>query len=674
MYLMVLLLPLFSFLILGCFGFLIGFKGSSILSTVFIGIALLVSLFIFYEVGFCGTVVEFNLCDWFSIFNCYISWGFLFDTLTSVMLIVVTSISFLVHLYSTSYMEEDPHLIRFMSYLSLFTFFMLCLVTGNNFLQLFLGWEGVGVSSYLLINFWFTRLQANKAAIKAIIVNRFGDFGLLLSLVTIFLVFKSFNFSVIFILVNFFSNYYIPIFSYELHALTVISFFLLIGAIGKSAQLGLHTWLPDAMEGPTPVSALIHAATMVTAGIFVVVRTSIIFDYSATCLVFVVFIGALTAFFAGTIGIFQNDLKRVIAYSTCSQLGYMLFACGLSNYSVAMFHLMNHAFFKALLFLSAGSVIHALLDEQDMRRMGGLLKLLPFTFIMFIIGSLALMGFPFTTGYYSKDLILELAYSNYYIEGIFSYWLGLLGAGCTAFYSYRLLYYTFFSEINVSQSSIKYVHDAPIRMSIPLFVLGIGSIFVGYLFKDLFVGIGTNFWGNSLGTYNFMGELLLLEAEFIFVGVKVFPIFLSIFSSICAVILYEYGSKMSYKSIVEYNYIYQIYCFFSRKWYFDQLYNYYIVYPFLHFGHKVSFMMLDRGIIELVGPTGLVRLTQIILLNLKKLHSGLLFNYIFGMVFCLFFLIFFVGFAGLIQQVCFDIIGLLLIFGVVLNGILFSVK
>jgi proton-translocating NADH-quinone oxidoreductase chain L len=355
----------------------------------------LLSFFAFYEVGFSGSPCYVKLLTWFNSEYLCADWGFQFDSLTVVMLIVVTFISSLVHLYSTEYMSHDPHLPRFMSYLSLFTFFMLILVTADNFVQLFVGWEGVGLCSFLLINFWFTRIQANKAAIKAMIVNRVGDFGLAFGIFAIYITFNSVEYSTVFALVPLFEGDVLNFLGIDFHLLTLIGVLLFIGAVGKSAQLGLHTWLPDAMEGPTPVSALIHAATMVTAGVFLLARCSPIFEYAPGALYIVTLVGAMTAFFAATTGLLQNDLKRVIAYSTCSQLGYMIFACGVSNYSVGAFHLANHAFFKALLFLGAGSVIHAVADEQDMRKMGGLKRLVPFTFAVMSIGSFALMGFPF---------------------------------------------------------------------------------------------------------------------------------------------------------------------------------------------------------------------------------------------------------------------------------------
>ena len=635
MYISIILFPLFSSLLVGFFGRFIGYKGCNIIAVSFIGISFLLSLLIFKEISLGGNESLITLFNWFSVGLLKVDWCLKFDTISSVMLVVITSISFLVHLYSTSYMEGDPHIIRFMSYLSIFTFFMIVMVTSSNFVQLFLGWEGVGLSSYLLINFWFTRVQANKAAIKAIIVNRFGDFGLMIALFVLFASFKTLDFTLLSVLVDSFSEYYIICGFWDWHMLSFVSFFLFLGCIGKSAQLGLHTWLPDAMEGPTPVSALIHAATMVTAGVFLLVRSSFILEYSYDILSFIIVLGSMTAFFAGTIGIFQNDLKRVIAYSTCSQLGYMVFCCGLSNYSVAMFHLSNHAFFKALLFLSAGSVIHAVSDEQDVRRMGGLIKLLPLTYSSFLIGSLALMGFPYTTGYYSKDVILELSFSNYYFDGLVAYWLGVLAAGCTAFYSVRLLYLTFIAETNSSKSIISNVHDSPIRMSIPLIILSLGSIFIGYIFKDMFIGLGSNFWGNSIYNYNNLHDQYILEAEYLPASIKLLPVFFSLGVGLIAFYLYSSNAKFTLYLGGSDNFSRlrrNIYAFFNQKWYFDAIYNNYVTKKVLSFGYNISFKLLDRGVIEYFGPTGLVRLFSRYSTSLVKLQSGLVYNYVFTIV------------------------------------------
>ena len=497
-------------------------KGAAFVTILGMSLACLISVALFFEVGLSGSPCYIKLSPWLDCEMFDACWGFYFDSLTVSMCFTVTLISTLVHLYSTSYMSHDPHQPRFMAYLSLFTFFMLMLITADNFIQLFLGWEGVGLCSYLLINFWFTRLQANKAAIKAMVINRVGDVGLALGVFSVFVVFKTCDYSVVFSLVPHVAGVTYNFLGFEVDALSSIGLLLFIGAVGKSAQIGLHTWLPDAMEGPTPVSALIHAATMVTAGVYLIIRCSPLYEYSGVALTVITIFGALTAFIAGTIGLVQNDLKKVIAYSTCSQLGYMVFACGLSNYSVSMFHLINHAYFKALLFLSAGSVIHALNDEQDMRRMGGLLQVLPYTYVMILIGSLALMGFPFLTGFYSKDVILEIAYAKYSLHGTFAHWLGVLSAGITAFYSFRLIYLTFISNPNGFKNAMQKAHDAPLPMAIPLFILCIGSVFVGYLTKDLFIGLGTPFWNNAI--YIAPENLVMIDAEFIPTYIKWLPV------------------------------------------------------------------------------------------------------------------------------------------------------
>ncbi|RHY25270.1 hypothetical protein DYB32_008419 [Aphanomyces invadans] len=458
------------------------------------------------------------ITTWISSGLFYCNWAFFFDTLTFVMLTVVTGVSTLVHLYSSEYMSNDPHLSRFMSYLSLFTFFMVILVTGDNFIQMFVGWEGVGLCSYLLINFWFTRLQANKAAIKAMIVNRISDLVLVLGILILFTNLKT---------VEYFSSF-ATISIYNWSIIDIICILIFIGAMGKSAQVFLHIWLPDAMEGPTPVSALIHAATMVTAGVYLIARCSPIFEYSIFTLKMITIVGALTAFFASTVGLVQNDMKKIIAYSTCSQLGYMFFACGLSNYALGVFHLSNHACFKALLFLGAGSVIHSMGDEQDIRKMGGLRRILPFTYIMFLIGSLALMGFPFLTGFYSKDVILEIAYATFNEIGLFAYWLGTIGASFTAFYSTRLIFFTFLSETNAHKNIILNAHDAPFKMAIPLGILALGSIFIGYLTKDMFTNIQ------------------MIDAEFLPTIFKLLPVIFSMFGLIFAFVLYQFNFKFFY--------------------------------------------------------------------------------------------------------------------------------
>ena len=629
-YLNIIFLSLIGSLNTLLFGRFIGVRGSAIVTITCIGITMLLSYLSLYEVAFAGSPCYITLFTWFDSEMFNLSWGFLFDTLTCVMLVVVTTVSFFVHIYSTEYMSADPHIQRFMAYLSLFTFFMIILVTGDNFLQMFLGWEGVGLCSYLLINFWYGRLQANKAALKAMIVNRIGDFGLALGVFAIFLVFQSVEYSVVFALAPYFYNDLIIFFNYEFDALTLICLFLFVGAVGKSAQIGLHTWLPDAMEGPTPVSALIHAATMVTAGVFLIARCSPIFEYAPFALVVVTIMGAMTAFLAATTGLLQNDLKRVIAYSTCSQLGYMVFACGLSSYSVGVFHLANHAFFKALLFLSAGAVIHGMSDEQDMRKMGGLLKILPYTYGMIMIGSLALMGFPFLAGFYSKDVILEVAYGSYSIKGHFAYWLGAISAFFTAFYSIRLVALTFLRETNAYKQAMLHAHEAPFRMALPLFCLAFGSIFIGYVTRDMMIGPGTDFWGNAL--FTLPDQLYLLEGEWINSFAKLLPLILSLSGAGLAFFLYNFN----YDFLVDLKKSplgYKLYTFLNRKWLFDKVYNEVICQNILHIGYKHTYQNMDRGIIELLGPNGISSSLYNKSFMIKKIQTGFIFHYIFLVLF-----------------------------------------
>ena len=618
-------MPLLGFLSGSLFGRYLG-KMVCVITTVSVTFSLLLSFYLFYDILSTGVSYKLVACSWIIVDSLHIDWSFCFDSLTSVMLIVVTFISSLVHLYSTEYMEHDPHLPRFMSYLSLFTFFMLVLITANNFLQMFVGWEGVGLMSYLLINFWFTRIQANKAAIKAMLVNKIGDFFILLAIFGIYFVFNSLDYDVVFSLVPLVVNTKIVIGNIEIPALDMICIFLFFGAMGKSAQLGLHTWLPDAMEGPTPVSALIHAATMVTAGVFLIVRCSYLFEFSPLALNLVVFIGSATAFFAATTGLFQNDMKRVIAYSTCSQLGYMIFACGLSSYEVGIFHLSNHAFFKALLFLGAGSVIHAVADEQDMRKMGGLKRLLPFSYSIMLIGSLALMGFPFLTGFYSKDTILEVAYAKYTLWGHFSYYLGTLAAFCTAFYSMRLLFLVFLAEPNGSRIVIINAHEPSWRMGFPLFILSIFSIFIGFLTRDFFIGFGTHFWGSSIFVlpYNYT----LSDVEFISLFYKLLPLAVSIFGAAFAYFLYSFGLDSYYKIKLTLTF-HVLYNFLNRKWYFDRVYNEFIGQGTLNVSYHYAYKDIDRGIIEKLGPSGIIDTISYLFNTLKTIQSGFIFHYLF---------------------------------------------
>ena len=637
MYLLILFLPLMGSLISGFGGRWLGCHGANIFSTSCVITSMILSILAFFEIGLAGTSISILLTPWIESGMFIVSWSFLFDSITVIMLIVITLISSLVHIYSIKYMENDPHHPRFMSYLEIFTFFMLVLVTADNLIQMFLGWEGVGFASYLLINFWYTRLAANQSAIKALITNRVGDFGLSLGIFLIFWLFNSVEYSVIFSLSPLLENQFLIFMGFKVHSLTLIAIFLFIGSVGKSAQLGLHTWLPDAMEGPTPVSALIHAATMVTAGVFLMIRFSPLLEFSSTILFVLIIFGSLTAFFAAATGVFQNDLKRVIAYSTCSQLGYMIFSCGMSCYDVSLFHLSNHAFFKALLFLSAGSVIHAVSNEQDMRRMGSLLRFMPVTYSVMLIGSLALVGFPFLTGFYSKDFILELAqvsnYSNLQISYIsFACWLGSISVFFTSFYSFRLIFLTFINNTNLNRISFFTIHESSIIMLFPLIVLGVGSIFIGYLTRDLFVGFGTNFWASSIFILPKYSNFI--EAEELPVIIKWLPFMLSLFGILSASFInlfYQFApSQLKLKRI-----LFFVSFLINKKWYWDILYNRIIVTPVLNFGYFVSFKTLDRGFIELIGPYGLTKFVSIWSKILVKLQSGQITHYIFFMVFSL---------------------------------------
>jgi NADH-ubiquinone oxidoreductase chain 5 len=632
MYLLIITLPLLGSLTSGLFGRFLGSRGAAVITTTCVILSSILSCIAFYEVALGASTCFLSVAPWIKSEMFDASWGFLFDSLTVVMLIVVTFVSSLVHLYSISYMLHDPHSPRFMCYLSIFTFFMLMLVTGDNFIQLFLGWEGVGLASYLLINFWFTRLQANKAAIKAMLVNRVGDFGLALGIMGCFSIYQTVDFSVIFACASVTSspNHLFLFCNTEVHAITLICILLFIGAVGKSAQIGLHTWLPDAMEGPTPVSALIHAATMVTAGVFMIARCSPLFEYSPNALIIIAFAGAMTSFFAATTGIMQNDLKRVIAYSTCSQLGYMIFACGISNYSVGVFHLMNHAFFKALLFLSAGSVIHAMSDEQDMRKMGGLSLTLPFTYSMMLIGSLSLIGFPFLTGFYSKDVILELAYTKYTISGSIAFWLGSISVLFTSYYSFRLLFLTFLSSTNGFKRNIASCHDAPLIMAIPLILLAFGSIFVGYLAKDMMIGLGTHFWANSI-SFGPQNELLC-ESEFSTPTIiRFLPLIFSSCGAFIAYYVHFWSIRFFYK-VKTSNFGQLIYSFLNKRWFFDKIYNDFIVRPSLWFGYEVSFKTLDKGVFEILGPTGISSTLRQLASDISKIQTGFVAHYAFVML------------------------------------------
>jgi NADH-ubiquinone oxidoreductase chain 5 len=511
-------------------------------------------------------------------------------------------------------MAGDPHNQRFFSYLSLFTFFMLLLVSGANYFVMFVGWEGIGIVSYLLINFWYTRIQANKAAILALTMNRVGDMGLSIGFFALFALFGSLDYATIFSMAPYMNE----------TAITIIALLLLSGAMAKSSQIPLHSWLPGSMEGPTPVSALIHAATLVTAGLYLLLRSSPILEFSGTALLVITLVGASTAFFAATCGLVQNDLKRIIAFSTISQLGYMVMAVGLSQYNVALMHVINHAFFKALLFLGAGAVIHSFADQQDVRRMGGLIKFLPFTYSVMLVGTLSLLATPWLTGFYSKDLIIELAYAQYSFSGTYAYILGSITAGLTAFYSFRLISLVFLTVPNGSKPVYLNSHEANLNVIIPLFILALFSIFFGFAFSDLFVGVGTDFFGNSLFIHP--NNISIIEAEFsLSLGIKLLPVILSFIGAISAVLLYHYAPNFVV-NLTENSLGRKIYTFLNGKYLFDVIYNNYITELGLQLGYAIS-KVLDRGVIELVGPYGLSSVFTNTGMNIAKLDTGIITTY-----------------------------------------------
>ena len=648
MYLLLIALPLIGALVSGLLGRHIGVNGAIRITTGCILVATALSAAILYEVGVLGLTCTIELFPWIEVGPLYLHWSFLFDSVTAIMAFTVLTVSLVVHIYSTGYMQHDPHIVRFMSYISLFTFFMLVLITAGNFVQMFAGWEGVGLCSYLLIGFWSTRVEANKAAIKAMVVNRVGDVGLLLGIIAIAFTFHSVDFATVFAAVPVLGTCTLTLISYDVNVINLICILLFVGAVGKSAQLGLHTWLPDAMEGPTPVSALIHAATMVTAGVFMVVRCSPLFEYAPVALAIMTIVGALTAFVAASIAVVQHDLKKVVAYSTCSQLGYMILACGVSGYSASIFHLMNHAFFKALLFLGAGCVIHALGDEQDMRKMGGLASRLPYTYIVMLIGALSLMGWPFLAGFYSKDYIIELVYAKHTLSASVAYLLGLATVCLTAFYSTRLILLTFVCRSNARKQPIGQVHEVPKSMMLSVFILALGSVFVGYIFKDALIGIGSDFWGNAV--YVSAANIQHLEPHMIQCVVKNTPILLTLLGVLAAYFIHGSSSigagmsnvilslikrSSSVRSIYRMMYIYiyiPVYKLLVNKYYFDHIINGFIVSSLYKLGYNITYKLIDRGVLELLGPTGVSRAVAKLVRLTSRLHSGLIYNYAITMM------------------------------------------
>ncbi len=619
--------PLVGAAIAGFLGRILGATGSQVITCGTMTLSLLFALVIFKLVALENTPQTVQLFSWIVSGSFQVEWALRFDTLTAVMLVVVTGVSTLVHYYSIGYMHHDPHNPRFFSYLSLFTFFMLMLVTSDNFLQLFFGWEGVGLASYLLIGFWYKKPSANSAAIKAFLVNRVGDFGFALGIMGVFLVYGTLSFDAVFDATPGKAGAMIEFLGGQYHAITVLCLLLFIGAMGKSAQLGLHTWLPDAMEGPTPVSALIHAATMVTAGVFMVARLSPMFEYSETALAVVTVVGASTAFFAATVGLCQNDIKRVIAYSTCSQLGYMFFACGVSAYAAGIFHLFTHAFFKALLFLGAGSVIHAMSDEQDMRKMGGIWRQIKTTYIMMWIGSLALAGVPLFSGFYSKDIVLEASFAAQTGVGNYAFILGMAAALMTAFYSWRLLIMTFHGESRADEKTLAHVHESPKIMTVPLGFLALGAVFAGWLGFDLFVGSGMkSFWGEAIFVLD--SHTALKEAHGVPLWVKIGPVVMGVIGIALAYWFYMFNPKLPAALAQRFSHVYR---FLLNKWYFDELYDRVLVQPSKNLG-KSLWKDGDGTLIDGLGPDGIAGAIRYLAQRASALQSGYIFHYAFAML------------------------------------------
>ncbi len=620
----ILFLPLAASIISGFFGKLIGDKASQLVTSLCVSISALLSVIVLFNVITNGYSENLIIATWINSGSLDVNWSVNIDPLSAVMLVVVTLVSAIVHVYSIGYMSHDPHKSRFMSYLSLFTFAMLTLVTSDNFIQLFFGWEGVGLCSYFLIGFWFKKESANKAAIKAFIVNRVGDFGFALGIFLIFYLFGTVNYDEVFKQIPNILDKKLNFLGFNINSVDLICLLLFIGAMGKSAQFLLHTWLPDAMEGPTPVSALIHAATMVTAGVFLIVRCSPIYEYSELALSVVTIIGMVTAIFAASIALVQTDIKKIIAYSTCSQLGYMFFAAGVGAYNVAMFHLFTHAFFKALLFLGSGSVIHSFKDEQNINLMGGVWKKLPYTYTLMIIGTLALTGFPLLSGFYSKDAIIEFAYLRGNTVGIYAAYIGIFTAFLTSIYSWRLIFKTFHGTFNNSKISIDSVHESPPTMLIPLTVLGIGAIFAGMLFKDLFIGqeLSYAFWNSSikflepLSTDHPPNWFLFLTPSLVVISI---PISFYLFVKNVSVV----------NEIIRINK--PLYIFLQKKWYFDEFYDFIFVNTSKKIG-KFLWKQIDGLVIDRFGPDGISKLIKNFSIRAVKFQSGYIYQYAFVML------------------------------------------
>lgn len=615
MYLAIIILPLLGSIVSGFFGRKVGVSGAQLITCLSVFTTTALSILAFFEVGMNNAPVSIQLFRWIDSESLNVLWSFNFDSLTVSMLIPVLIVSSLVHLYSIGYMSSDPHNQRFFSYLSLFTFMMIILVTANNFLLMFVGWEGVGVCSYLLVSFWFTRIAANQSSLSAFLTNRVGDCFLTIGMFAIIWSFGNVDYATVFSIAPFVSD----------NIVTLVGICLLIGAMAKSSQVGLHIWLPMAMEGPTPVSALIHAATMVTAGVYLLMRSSPLIEYSNTVLVLCLWLGAITTIFSSLIGLFQQDIKKVIAYSTMSQLGMMVIAVGLSSYNIALFHLVNHAFYKALLFLGAGAVIHAVADNQDFRKYGGLRAFLPLTYSVMLIASLSLVAFPFMTGFYSKDFIIESAYGQYYFSGTAVYFVSTIGAMFTTLYSVKVLYLTFLTNPNGPLINYKHAHEGDIFMSLPLIILAVFSIFFGYITKDIFIGLGTSFFiDNSLFIHP--SHEILLDTEFAVPTLfKILPLIFTVSLSIISLVLSEFIPKVLTQFKLS-RFGYNVFSFFNQRFLVELFYNRYITDLVLKLGGQTT-KVLDKGSIELIGPYGLEKGLISLSRKISKLDTGVITSY-----------------------------------------------
>jgi NADH-ubiquinone oxidoreductase chain 5 len=615
MYLAIIVLPLLGSIVSGFFGRKVGVSGAQIITTGCVMLTTFFSIITFFEVGLNNIPVSIQLFKWIDSESLNVFWGFNFDSLTVSMLIPVLIVSSLVHLYSVGYMSHDPHNQRFFSYLSLFTFMMIILVTANNFLLMFVGWEGVGICSYLLVSFWFTRIAANQSSLSALLTNRVGDCFLTIGMFAILWSFGNIDYATVFSLAPFVNE----------NIVTIIGICLLIGAMAKSSQVGLHVWLPMAMEGPTPVSALIHAATMVTAGVYLLMRCSPLIEYSSTVLILCLWLGAITTVFSSLVGLFQQDIKKVIAYSTMSQLGMMVIAVGLSSYNIALFHLVNHAFYKALLFLGAGAVIHAVADNQDFRKYGGLRPFLPLTYSVMLIASLSLVAFPFMTGFYSKDFILESAYGQFYFSSTVVYFIATIGAMFTTLYSVKVLYLTFLTNPSGPVVNYKIAHEGDIFMSLPLIILAIFSIFFGYVTKDIFIGLGSGFFTDN-ALFIHPSHEIMLDTEFAVPSfIKLLPLMFTISLTILAIVLSEFYPKLliSFKFS---RFGYNIFSFFNQRFYVELFYNKYITDVVLKLGGQTT-KVLDKGSIELIGPFGLEKGLLHLSNKIASLDTGVITSY-----------------------------------------------